>query len=46
MKDALVEELIMLCEIRGEFDDVTNSQIEHKIKELQQQISEFENTLG
>jgi len=45
MIDALYEEMIMLCEIRGELDPESNAVVESKIASLQKQISELESVV-
>lgn len=45
MIDALYEEMIMLCEIRGELDLESNAVVESKIASLQKQISELESVV-
>lgn len=42
MLESLYEELIMLCEIRGELDDESNKRTEVKIAEIQKQIKSLE----
>jgi hypothetical protein len=37
-KEMLVEDLIHLCEIRGELDEESNAKIEAKIAEIESQI--------
>ena len=46
MIDALYEEMIMLCEIRGELDSESNDETERRIVVLQRQILELEEALG
>ena len=46
MIESLYEELIMLCEVRGELDSESNDAIESKIAVLQRQILELEEALG
>lgn len=43
MYNELIEELILLCEVRGELDDESNARTERKIAELEKQIRELEN---
>lgn len=43
MYNELIEELILLCEVRGELDDEANARTERKIAELEKQIRELEN---
>lgn len=45
MIDALYEEMIMLCEIRGELDPESNAVVESKIASLQKQINELESVV-
>ena len=45
MIDALYEEMIMLCEIRGQLDPKSNDVVESKIASLQKQISELESVV-
>ena len=45
MIDALYEEMIMLCEIRGVLDLESNAVVESKIASLQKQISELESVV-
>jgi hypothetical protein len=45
MIDALYEEMIMLCEIRGELDSESNAVVERKIASLQKQINELESVV-
>jgi len=45
MIDALYEEMIMLCEIRGELDPESNDVVESKIASLQKQINELESVV-
>jgi hypothetical protein len=45
MIDALYEEMIMLCEIRGELDPESNAVVERKIASLQKQINELESVV-
>jgi hypothetical protein len=40
--EGLYNELIHLCEVRGELDDASNAKIEKKIAEIQKQINELE----
>ena len=42
MIDSLYEELIALCEVRGEFDSEINLVIEKRIANIQAQINELE----
>ena len=42
MIDALYEEVIALCEIRGELDGVANAKIERRIEELMARIKDLE----
>lgn len=42
MLEALYEDLIALCEIRGELDEESNEQIEVKISDIQKQIQSLE----
>lgn len=42
MIDALYEELITLCEIRGELDGIANAKIERRIEELSVRIKDLE----
>jgi ABC-type phosphate transport system ATPase subunit len=42
MIEGLMNELICLCEIRGELDPESNAKIETKIAELNKQIKELE----
>lgn len=37
-KEMLVEDLIYLCEVRGELDEESNAKIEAKIAEIESQI--------
>lgn len=39
---ALYEEVIMLCEIRGELDEETNARTEAKIAAIMKRIKELE----
>ena len=45
MIDSLYEQLIMLCEVRGELDPESNEAIESKIASLQKQINELESVV-
>lgn len=38
----LMEDLIMLCEIRGELDDESNAKTEKRIAQIQKQIETLE----
>jgi len=38
----LMEDLIMLCEIRGELDDESNAKTENRIAQIQKQIETLE----
>ena len=42
MLDGLYNELVCLCEVRGELDDEGNAYVEAKIAEIQKQIKELE----
>jgi hypothetical protein len=46
MIDSLYEQLITLCEVRGELDPESNEAIETKIAVLQRQILELEEALS
>ena len=41
MIESLYEDMIMLCEIRGELDSESNAQVEVRITALQKQIDEL-----
>jgi len=41
MIESLYEDMIMLCEIRGELDPESNAQVEVRITALQKQIDEL-----
>ncbi len=41
MIESLYEDMIMLCEIRGELDPESNTQVEVRIAALQKQIDEL-----
>ena len=45
MIESLYEDMIMLCEIRGELDPESNAQVEVRIAALQKQIDELESVL-
>lgn len=38
----VVNDLIYLCEIRGELDEASNARIENKIKQLEKRYKELE----
>ena len=43
MLDELYEELIYLCEVRGELDSDSNAKTEARIKEINFEIKQLEN---
>jgi len=45
MIDSLYEELITLCEVRGELGPESNAVVESKIASLQKQINELESVV-
>jgi len=42
--DDLYNELVCLCEVRGELSPEDNARIEERIAEIQKQINELENS--
>jgi len=42
--DGLYNELVCLCEVRGELSPEDNAAIEQRIAEIQKQINELENS--
>ena len=42
LKQALTEELILLCEVRGELDDLSNERNENRIVLITQKLKELE----
>jgi hypothetical protein len=42
--DGLYNELVCLCEVRGELSPEDNARIEERIAEIQKQINELENS--
>jgi hypothetical protein len=40
--DALYEELVYLCEVRGELDDESNARTEARIAAIEKEIKEVE----
>jgi len=40
---AIMEELMYLCEVRGELDPESNARIEKQIAALQEQLKEYDN---
>jgi hypothetical protein len=41
-KNTLMEELIMLCEVRGELSEQDNAEIERRISEIEKQLVTLE----
>ncbi len=44
--DRFTEELILLCEVRGQLDETRNAAIESKIRYLTSQITQLKEVLG